>query len=722
MSELTNAIRELFKVKGFKTTFEELAYDLNLSIEECQMLRLILEKLELNGEIYLTDSQEYIPFPKHSSLSIGEVRLNKQKKPFILVGQSVVSISENHLNGAIRGDIVLIKRNNFVEIGKNLAFVEKILDRKNHFIIFECYKDKSKKRIRPYNSPFKYPVSLNRKDWSTLRIGERFAVHVDTINHNGIFHGDVVFKIGKKDDPLLALKTIAASHGIRIGFPKDVEEEAKSIPTMVSEEEITAETNNGRVDLRNKIIFTIDGKSTKDIDDAASLEINEQGNYVLGVHIADVAYYVKEGTAIQKEASIRATSYYFGSLVIPMLPPELSNGICSLNPDVDRFTRTTEIEISPTGEIIGYKQYKSIIHSRKKMVYEEINQILAGKRKPADYEEFMPILQNMLTLSNQLDKVKEQRGYINFGKDDFFITTNEQGKPKDIVLIQRGASEKIIENFALLANEITAEEQSKFQVEGNQLPCIYRVHGKPDKQRINEIMNYLIHSGFPIEKKDYQDPKDFQQLLKSLSDLPAFPAIAENLIHGLSKAKYSVTNSGHYGLALFNYTHSTSPIRRYSDLQTQYNMDEYEKEEASIDMTSLSEKMIKICRHNTKVEKIAEATEKEITGYQFAQYMENKVGEDFTGMIIYISKHHIVVRTPDFIVGSIPTEELLSLGYKLQAQGTTLVNPNNDETLRIGDFLNVTLSEANLETRKIKFTISKSKTKNIHKQAHKKTS
>ena len=151
-------------------------------------------------------------------------------------------------------------------------------------------------------------------------------------------------------------------------------------------------------------------------------------------------------------------------------------------------------------------------------------------------------------------------------------------------------------------------------------------------------------------------------------------------------------------------------------------MDEYEKEEASIDMTSLSEKMIKICRHNTKVEKIAEATEKEITGYQFAQYMENKVGEDFTGMIIYISKHHIVVRTPDFIVGSIPTEELLSLGYKLQAQGTTLVNPNNDETLRIGDFLNVTLSEANLETRKIKFTISKSKTKNIHKQAHKKTS
>lgn len=712
MFELTNKVRQLFKIKGFRTTFEELAYDLKLSVEECETLKLILEKLELGGEIYLTDSQEYIPFPRNTNMSIGEVRFNRAQKPFILVGQNVVSILEDHLNGAIKGDMVLIKRSNFSELGENLAVVEKILDRRNHFLIFECYKDGSKKKVRPYNSPFKVPVSINGRDWSTLSIGERFAVHIDTINHNGIFHGDVVFRIGKKNDPLLTLKTIAASHGIRIGFPKEVEEEAKLIPTMVTKEEIEKEMKNGRIDLRDKVIFTIDGKDTKDIDDAASIEINERGNYVLGVHIADVAYYVKEGSAIQKEAALRGTSYYFGSLVIHMLPHELSKGICSLNPNVDRFARTTEVEISPSGEIIGYKFYKSIIHSRKKMVYEEVNQIFDGKRQANDYQEFMPFLEMMLKISNQLDRIKEQRGYINFGKDDFFITTDEQGKPKDIILIQRGAFEKVIENFALLSNELTAKEQGKMQIQGNHLPCIYRVHGCPDKQRINEVTNYLIRSGFPVEKKDYHNPKDFQQLLKSLSNLPAFPAIVDNLIQGLSKAKYSIENSGHYGLALFNYTHSTSPIRRYSDLQTQYNMDEYQKREADqIDVDALNEKMVKICKHNTKVEKIAEATEKEITSYQFAQYMENKVGEEFVGMITYIGKHNIVVRTTDFITGTVPTEELLNLGYELHPQGAVLIDKSTKQTLRIGDSIRVVLAEANLETRKIIFSIPKQKGK-----------
>ncbi len=707
--ELTNAVRKLFKKRGFRTTFEELAYDLNLSVEECETLKLILEKLELGGEIYLTDSQEYIAFPRNTNLSIGEVRFNKQHKPFILVGQSVVSIPENHLNGAIKGDMVLIRRHNYSKIGETLASVEKILDRKDHFMIFECYKDGCKKKVRPYNSPFKCPISINGKDWSTLSIGERFAVHIDTINHNGIFHGDILFKIGKKNDPFLALKTIAASHGIRIGFPKEVEEEAKEIPTYVSEQEIEAELKLGRVDLRDKMIFTIDGYHTKDIDDAASLEINERGNYVLGVHIADVAYYVKEGSAIQKEAATRATSYYFSDLVIPMLPRELSNGICSLNPNVDRFARTREVEISPTGEIISYRAYKSIIHSRKQMAYEDINQIFEGKRAALDYEEFIPTLENMFQLSKQLDSIKESRGYINFGIDEITCETDELGGTKDIVLYQRGASQKIIENFALLANELAARDQEKMQINGNSLPCIYRVHNCPDKQRISEVINYLRNSGFPIEKKDYQDPKEFQLLLKKLETLPAFPVIAENLIRGLSKAKYSTNNTGHYGLALGYYTHSTSPIRRYSDLQTQYNMDEYQKKD-SVDVPALSEKMDKICRHTTKVEKVAEATDKEITSYQFAQYMENKVGKEFISIITYISKHHVVVRTKDYISGTIPTEELLNLGYVLK-EGATLVDCNSGETLRLGDSIRTTLAEANLETRKIRFTIPHPKEK-----------
>ena len=217
-------------------------------------------------------------------------------------------------------------------MGETKTVVTKILNRQHHFIIFECYKNQGKKRVRPYNSPFKCHISLSKKDWDSISVGDRFGVQVDKVNHNGIFHGDISFKIGSKNDPFLPLKTIAASHGIRIDFPEEVNLEAEEIPTTIREEKIEEEIRNDRVDLRKKIIFTIDGEHSKDLDDAVSLEINDKGNYVLGVHIADVAYYVKEGTAIQKEAALRGTSYYFSTLVIPMLPPTLSNGICSLNP------------------------------------------------------------------------------------------------------------------------------------------------------------------------------------------------------------------------------------------------------------------------------------------------------------------------------------------------------------------------------------------------------
>lgn len=704
--ELTKVVRKLFKQKGYRATFEELAYDLNLSVKECDTLKLILEKLELGGEIYLTDSQEYISFPRNTNLSIGEVRFNRQQKPFILVGQNVVSILENHLNGAIKGDMVLIKRSNFSELGENLAVVEKILDRKNHFMIFECYKDGKKKKVRPYNSPFKCPISISGKDWSTLNIGERFAVHIDTINHNGIFHGDILFKIGKKEDPLLTLKTIAASHGIRIGFPKEVEEEAKQLPTTISTKEIQAELQKGRIDLRDKIIFTIDGKDSKDLDDAVSLEINEKGNYVLGVHIADVPYYVKEGSAIQKEAEIRGTSYYFSDLVIPMLPSELSNGICSLNPNVDRFTRTREIEISPIGEIISFQLYKSIIHSRKKMAYEDINKIFDGQGTPADYMEFLVVLRQMQQLSAQLDRRKEQRGYINFGVSDFFIKTDETGKPKDIIPRTRGSAESLIENFMLLSNEMTAIYQQNM----HNLPFIYRVHGFPDEKRIAEVLTYLENSGYKIERKDYHDPKNFQQLLKSLAASPAFPVLSEMLIRGLSKAKYSVHNTGHYGLALGFYTHCTSPIRRYSDLQTQYNIDKYKEQSLDeLDVDSQTEKMVKICKHTTQVEKIADTTDRDITGYQCVQYMESKVGKEFTGIVAYVNRNHLLIRTSDGITGTLDTDELLNLGYRLVDQGTTLVSPNEEEHIRIGSFLQVVLKETCLETRKIIFTLSKKK-------------
>ncbi len=712
LRELEEKIIHLLEKKGSKLTIQQFTSLLNLQKEEIALLKEVLENLELKGLIYLTDSEEYILFPKEENLVIGELRYDCKQRPFALVGHNMVFIPDNQLNGALKGDIVLVKRNQFTKMGENISTVKKILKRQNNTVVFECRKKGGKKVFVPYNSPFTFKVSLSKKDRNRLQDGDRFFLEIDKVNHNGNFHGDVICFVGHKDDPNLDIKTIAASHGIRIEFPEEVMEEAEDIPTSISEKEIQAELKSGRVDLREKMIFTIDGKKSKDLDDAISLEINERGNFLLGVHIADVSYYVKEGSKIQQEAFLRGHSYYFLNLVFPMIPPKLSNGICSLNPKVDRFTKTCEIEITQSGEIVGYRIFNSIIRSRKKMSYEDVNEIFDQKSFLKDYEEFLPTLHLMYQLSYILDRKKYQRGYISFGDKDFIIHTDEQGLPTHITPLIRGSSEKLIENFMLLANEMTASYSKDLHLEEEELPYIYRIHGLPDKGRIKEAITYLTQSGYSLDKRNYENPKEFQKLVESMSQLDAYPAISDLLIRGLSKAKYSIHNLGHFGLALDYYTHFTSPIRRYSDLQTHYNLNNYVSQERRLlDPKIEREKMLAVCKQTTKVEKIAESTDQEITGYKLAQFMDNKVGQIFESMITHISKNHVVVRTSDFVTGNILTKDFIQMGFELTNNDTTLIHPVTKKMLRIGDTLTVQLQEVNLETRKIWFMLPEGKPK-----------
>ncbi len=710
LNGLEKEILKILEKKGAKLTFSQ--FIVLFGEKNILPLKEALEKLEVEGKIYLNDSQEYILFPKEENLVIGEVRYDCKHRPFVLSGHNMVFIPDDQLNGALKGDIVLVKRNQYTKIGESKSIVEKILKRQNNTIVFECRKKNGKKLFVPYNIPFHFRVSLSKKDRNALQDGDRFFLEIDKINHNGNFHGDVICFVGHKGDPNLDIKTIAASHGIRIEFPEEVLEEAEEIPDVVTQQEIDSEIEKGRVDLRSKMIFTIDGKKSKDLDDAISLEINERGNFLLGVHIADVSYYVKEGSKLQQEALLRGHSYYFLDLVFPMLPPKLSNGICSLNPGVDRMTKTCEVEISPEGKILGYRCFNSIIRSKKKMAYEEVNQIFDHNDSIPSYQPFLHTLDLMYQLSYILDRKKYQRGYINFGDKDFIIHTNEAGIPTHITPLIRGSSEKLIENFMLLANEMIATYSKDLRLEEEQLPYIYRIHGIPDKERIKEALTYLMQSGYPLDKIDWKDPKEFQKLVESVSQLDAYPAISDILIRGLSKAKYSIDNLGHFGLALDHYTHFTSPIRRYSDLQTHYNINNYVSQERRLlDPKIEREKMLAICKHTTRVEKIAESTDQEITGYKLAQFMDDKVGQTFQSMITHVSKNHVVVRTEDFVTGTLLTSDLINMGFELINNGTTLVHPTTKEHLRIGDILTVQLEEANTETRKIRFTIPKENSK-----------
>lgn len=715
LSELVSKIKELLLRQQKKMSLEQLANALSLqSNEEIFFLRNVLQELETSGLIYLNDSEEYISFPDDENLLIGKVRYDCQKRPFVLYGNRMIFIPDSHLNGALKGDIVLVKRNGYQLSGENKATIEKILKRYDSTLIFECRIKNGKKKIVPYNIPFSFHVSLSRKDWYKLKNGDRFCLNIDTTNHHGNFHGEIAFLIGHKKDPNLDIKTIAASHGIRIEFPDEVLKEAEEIPDFVSEEEVQKRIQEGGIDLREKLIFTIDDKSTQDMDDAISLEINEKGNYILGVHIADISYYVKEGSAIQKEAFKRGTSYYFPGLVIPMLPKKISYGIGSLRPNVDRLARSTEIEISKEGEILSYRVFKSVIRSKKKMSYEDLNRIFDQQQMVDGYHLFMPTLENMYAISRILDQKKKERGYINFGDKEIYIATDSNGTPTSIHLRKKGSSQGLIENFMLIDNQVMGIYPESTDNIGNNPAHIYRIHDLPNKDRINDILSYLIRSGYSIEKKDYSDPKEFQKLLASITHLQEYPAISDMLIRGMSKAKYSIHNIGHYGLALPYYTHFTSPGRRYSDLQTHYNQDKYENKIQGLLPSEEKQRLIEVCKHTTEVEKIADTVDREVTNYKLAQYMEDKIGESFIAMIIYISKHHVVIRTTEYITGTIPTAELLKLGYQLGNEGTTIIDPDSHQKLRIGDLIPVVLEEANTESKKIRFSLSRKEREKVY--------
>ncbi len=332
--------------------------------------------------------------------------------------------------------------------------------------------------------------------------------------------------------------------------------EVEKLPSEVKEEEMV-----GRRDLRDKTIFTIDGADTKDIDDAISLDMLENGNYSLGVHIADVSYYVKEGSEIYQEAMERGTSVYLADRVIPMLPHKLSNGICSLNEGVDRLAMSCVMEIDSKGNVVSYDIFESVIRSRKKMTYTDVNKIIEENIIPEGYEPFADTLIKMEELAQILRKHKVERGYIDFGIDESKIIVDETGKAIDIKLRNRGKGENLIEDFMIAANETVAT-----CIYFMELPFIYRVHGEPNEEKINSFLTFVSSLGYTLSGKiKDMHPKTMQSILNQLKDKKEFHILSSLLLRSMQKAVYDTDNIGHFGLASERYTHFTSPIRRFPD-------------------------------------------------------------------------------------------------------------------------------------------------------------
>ena len=518
---------------------------------------------------------------------------------------------------------------------------------------------------------------------------------------NNVYDCEVVRILGHINDPGVDILSIVCEHEFPDTFPDEVMEEVEKIPSFVSEDEIKIRLANGGVDLRDRTIFTIDGDDTKDIDDAIEVKKLENGNYYLGVHIADVSYYVKPGTKLYESAYLRGTSVYLADRVIPMLPHKLSNGICSLNPDVDRLAISCMMEIDKKGKIISTDIKESIIRSRKQMTYKKVNAVLENGEIPEGYEEYTDTLKTMQELADILRKNKEARGYIDFEIDEAKIIVDETGKAIDVILRERGTGEKLIEDFMIAANEAVATFISYMQ-----LPFVYRIHDVPSEEKITSFVTFVNSLGYVIKEKIRNiTPIEMQKLLDSLKDVNEYPILSSLMLRSMKKAIYDINNIGHFGLGSECYTHFTSPIRRFPDT-TVHRLIRYYLFEHKMDATFLSNleaELKDICEHSSERERAAIECEREVNDMKMAEYMMDHIGEQYTGMISSITSFGMFIQLPNLVEGLIRMDELKDDYYTFDESTISLIGKKNKRGYRLGDIMDIIVSQANKEARTVDF-------------------
>ncbi|HIS90151.1 MAG TPA: VacB/RNase II family 3'-5' exoribonuclease [Candidatus Faecisoma merdavium] len=585
------------------------------------------------------------------------------------------------INGSLKNDLCLF----VIDKESKKAKVKKIIKRFNDLVVCELMDNK----LKIYGDN-KY-VDVPSNEYSRLVEGSRVLIK---LKNDGL-NGNIVEIIGHKDDPGIDLIQIALSKCFSLDFSEEYLKELEKFPNHVKEDEI-----KGRLDLRDKLLYTIDCDNTKDMDDAISVEKKENGNYVLGVHIADVSHYVKLGSEIFKEAFKRGNSLYMLNTVIPMIHKFLSNGICSLNPSVDRLTKSCFMEIDKDGNIVDYKIVKSVIRSKKKMKYSEVNKLLEENKMVAGYEPFIDNLKLANELNNILNKARIERGYVKFMSNDLIVELDKNNKPLEFKMQEQKTAETMIENCMLMANQTVAINYSW-------LPFIYRIHEMPDKNTVINILQFLKKLGYNIPLiKNVDNQKALQGILRDLSSDKDFKIISNFILRGMKKAKYSTENTGHFALAYEHYTHFTSPIRRLSDLMVHILIDLYEKNNYMIneEIENLEQLLIDVSIQASFKERKAIEAENEANAMKMAEYMEGHINEYFNGKIINIDSSGVTVEVNN-IIGHVNFSDIKKDSYKFNKENFTLFGKKTKQTLKIGDNVRIKVLSASKEYRTIDFAI-----------------
>ena len=689
-------IIEILKDETKAKSVNEINDKLGLTkVEEIEELENVLEEMTKDGIIHESKKHEFLLMKNTKTLKCGHLSINRSGNGFVdIPGEEDIFIRNEFLHGAIDGDFVEV---DFVKYqGEMEGRVIKILKRDIKNVVGEMIKIKNKLTFKPDNDKLDIVVKLTKDSIRQCVEGHKVVVTIIREIGTRMFLGKVTKIIGHKNDPGVDILSIALRHGIETEFNNAVIKELETIPDEVKPEEL-----KGRKDLTYEMIFTIDGDDTKDIDDAISLEKNND-NYILGVHIADVSHYVRVGTQLYETAFSRGTSSYLADTVIPMIPHQLSNGICSLNPEVVRLTISCVMTINPKGKVIDYDIFPSYIKSNKQMTYKNVNKILMEDTVPEGYEPYAEKLKEMNELAKILRAEKMSRGYIDFGLDEAKVIQDENGKAIDIVKRTRGDGENLIEDFMIVANETIATH-----INNMDLPFIYRVHDLPNPEKIEDFKNLINQMGYQIHTNMSKlTPMTMQHILEELKDKKEFAILSDMLLRSMKKAVYSTNNIGHFGLASQNYTHFTSPIRRFPDLTVHRLLRTYLFEQR-IDLETINfnqKYLIDVATNSSEMEVAATEAERDVLSMKMAEYMEDHIGEQYQGIISGVTNFGFFVELENLVQGLVHISTLDGY-YNYVPEILSLVRDDNGKKYRIGDEVTVVVTAASKENSTVDFEV-----------------
>lgn len=695
-------IVEFMKQPKYKPMLkEELAISFKIDKKEQKEFFKVLESMEKEGIILKARNERY-GLLNNEYLALGVLEGNEKGFGFVISkerpGEDVFVSAEN-MNGAMHGDKVIVNILKRREASrKQEGEIIRILERANETVIGTYEGNGNFGFVIPDNHKLSYDIFIPKAGSMNAKDGHKVIVELTRWpepRRNP--EGNVIEVLGYPWEKGTDILSIVRMFNLPSSFPQEVIKEAQSVPTRIPDEEISR-----RRDLRQLKSFTIDGADAKDLDDAVSIERLDNGGYRLGVHIADVSHYVKDGSTLDKEALNRGNSVYLLDRVIPMLPHELSNGICSLNPKEDRLTLSVIMDIDKKGKVNVHEIFESVINSKARLIYDDVSDLLEGK---ASSEGKLSVVADELFIMKELMDIlrarRERRGSIDFDFPESYIELDENGKPIDVRKLERRVANKLIEEFMLVCNETVAERYFWAQV-----PFLYRIHEDPNPEKVADFLRFIHNFGYSIRGKELH-PKDFQRLTDEIKGRREEPVISTLLLRTMQKAVYSSEPGKHFGLAAQYYSHFTSPIRRYPDLQIHRIIKETLRGSLSQRrMEHLESWLPEVADHTSMTERRAEEAEREVDDLKKAQYMAERIGEEYDGIVSSVTSFGMFVQLENTIEGLVHFSNMEDDFYFFDEENYMIVGERTKKTYRLGDEVRIKVIGADIGKKNIDFAIA----------------